>query len=213
MKTAVVRSTIPAGPARRSERNRVLALCGLIVGAVVAYLAVGANDSGDSQRNLLPYQVLARTLPVADHSVYRSIRSAVPAIEALRAQTSQWPDAGVLAQKIDESLRPADAEPRIAQRWSQFRQGPIVSYVGVPDDPASPAWILEIQEPEPGALPDPAPNDEEHHRLPDGTVLHIYVWMHCYGGQVPARFVPQPQNDGWMEVFTVPPNPVLPPRR
>ena len=71
---------------------------------------------------------------------------------------------------------------------------------------------LTIQEPEPGALPDPSPNDDEHHRLPDGTTLHIYVWMHRYGGQVPAAFVPLPQNSGWIEVFSAPPNPVAPRR-
>jgi len=75
------------------------------------------------------------------------------------------------------------------------------------------AWLLEIQEPEPGAAPDPAPNDEEHHRLPDGTTLHVYVWMHRLGGQVPSGFVPQPQNTGWIEMFAQAPNPVYAIRR
>ena len=80
-------------------------------------------------------------------------------------------------------------------------------------DPAKPAWLLEIQEPEPGTAPDPAPNDEEHHRLPDGTTLHVYVWTHRLGGQLTPDFVPQPQNTGWVEVFEQVPNPVYAIRR
>ena len=66
---------------------------------------------------------------------------------------------------------------------------------------------------EPGLPPDPAPNDEEHHRLPDGTMLHIYVWMHRYGGDVPVGFVRQPQASGWTQVFSAVPNPVFYKRR
>ena len=55
--------------------------------------------------------------------------------------------------------------------------------------------------------PDMSPVDDEHHRLPDGTMLHIYVWMHRYGGQVPVGFVRQPQAAGWMSVYATPPNP------
>jgi hypothetical protein len=82
-----------------------------------------------------------------------------------------------------------------------------VNYLGSPADPSRPAWLLAVQEPEPGTLPDPAPNDDEHHRLPDGTLLHVYVWMHHYGGQVPSTFVPQPQNAGWIQIFSTPPSP------
>jgi hypothetical protein len=98
-------------------------------------------------------------------------------------------------------------------QWSRFQQGTIVNYFGRPRDPSAPAWLLEIQEPEPGTPPDTAPTDDEHHRLPDGTVLHTYVWMHRYGGQVPAGFVRQPQNSGWTQVFSTPPNPVFYNRR
>ena len=61
-----------------------------------------------------------------------------------------------------------------------------------------------IQEPDPAAPPDRAPNDEEHHRLPDGRALHIYVWMHRFGGQMKSEFVPQPQGSGWAQVLTKP---------
>jgi hypothetical protein len=213
-----IRSTVRTGADRRAERTRVLVLAGLIVAGISAYLVLGTTGAGhdrDSQRNLLPHQMLARALPEAEQAVFRSIRNALPAVEADRARTSRWPDATTLADLSARGARfgPGSAEGRVVQRWERFQQATTVSYLGVPADPASPAWLLVIQEPEPGALPDPAPNDEEHHRLPDGTVLHIYVWTHRYGSQVPARFVPQPQNDGWIEVLAAPPDPVLPARR
>jgi hypothetical protein len=61
--------------------------------------------------------------------------------------------------------------------------------------------------------PDPAPLDEEHHRLPDGTMLHTYIWTHRFGGQIQVGFIRQPQNSGWTEVFSTPPDPAFYNRR
>jgi hypothetical protein len=215
MKAVRARSTVRTGSDRRAETTRVLVLAGLIVTGLVAYLAMSATGTGrdhDNERNLLPYQLLARTLPESEQSVFRAIRNALPALEADRVRGSRWPDAAALAKEGVAPFRSGPASGT-GQRWEQFQQGTTMTYLGVPADPAARAWLLTIQEPEPGATPDPAPEDEEHRRLPDGTTLHTYVWMHRYGGQVTARFVPQPQSEGWVEVFTAPPNPVLPARR
>ena len=56
----------------------------------------------------------------------------------------------------------------------------------------------EQHEPEPGMPPDPAPNDETHHRLTDGTTLHVSIWNmpeeKRRSGFAALRL---PQNDGW----------------
>ena len=68
----------------------------------------------------------------------------------------------------------------------------------MPSDPSQPAWVLVILEPEPGAPADPAPNDETHHRLPDGTTLHVSIWSmpeaKRRSGFAALRL---PQNEGW----------------
>lgn len=205
-----VQEVRPAGTATvaSSERTRVMVLGGLIVGALVVYVAFRASDQdGNSAKNLLPYQTLARTLPDAEQETFRSIRQGLLDVEAQRARLSRWPLPAALASA---GVAPFSNEAAFA--WQQFTQGVSVSYVGVPSDPAAPAWMLTIQEPEPNAPPDPSPNDDEHHRLPDGTTLHIYVWMHQYGGRVKPAFVPQPQADGWTQVFSAVPNPILPAR-
>ena len=213
--TDPVRSTVRTGAGNPLERTRVLVLGGLIATGIGGYVLLNTASAGrDSQRNLLPYQTLARTLPESEQSSFHAIQKGQLAAEVERVRTSRWPDAQTLAAAgVAPFAAPQGNANAAAMRWEQFQHGTTVNYVGVPGDASAPAWLLAVQEPEPGSLPDPAPIDEEHHRLSDGTVLHIYIWMHRYGGQIAPRFVPQPQNDGWIQVFSAPPNPVLPPRR
>ena len=186
----------------RRERTGVFALAGLISTVVALYLAINMTTGGnESSRGLLPYQALASTLPEPDQQLHRALRESLVAAEAGRARTSRWPDISSLSL------------PGPDYQWTRFERGVVTNYLGRPADPSRPAWLLEIQEPEPGMAPDPAPNDEQHHRLPDGTTLHIYVWTHRLGGQVPVDFVPQPQSTGWSEIFLQAPNPVYAIRR
>ena len=201
MTTRVVQSPSASKNSGR-ERAGVFALAGIIVTIAVVYFALSATGGRrDESRNLLPYQALAATLPESDQRQFRAIREQLLAAEALRARTFRWPDVSALAL------------PGNGYTWSRFERGVITNYLGKPPDASQAAWMLEIQEPEPGMPPDPAPNDEQHHRLPDGTTLHIFVWMHRIGGDVAADFVAQPQNTGWTEIFSVVPNPVYAIRR
>jgi hypothetical protein len=201
MTTRVVASSGGSKDGRR-ERTGVFAVGGLIVTILLVYLAFNAKRSqDDSSRGLLPYQALASSLPEADQQQFRAVRESLTAAESIRARTKRWPE--VMAFTL----------PGPGYRWTRLERGVVINYLGTPDDAAQPAWLLEIQEPEPGMAPDPAPNDEEHHRLPDGTTLHVYVWTHRLGGQVASDFVAQPQNTGWVEVFSQVPNPVYAIRR
>ena len=194
------------------ERAGVIALAAGIVSVIAVYLALNAASGGSDSKGLLPYQTLARTIPEPDQEMFRSIRQGLLAAESDRARTSAWPDAPALAARGVEPFAPPPGG-QAAYQWARMQQSGIVNYFGQPRDPSQPAWLLEIQEPEPGLPPDPAPDDEEHHRLPDGTMLHIYVWMHRYGGDVPLGFVRQPQTSGWTQVFSAVPNPVFYKRR
>ena len=195
MSTTVVSSSGKQSGGR--ERAGVFALAGIIITALVVYLTLNSKGGSDSSRGLLPYQALADTLPESDRAQFRAIRDQLIAAEADRSRLKRWPDVGAL------SLPGAD------YTWTRFERGVVTNYLGLPRDAAQPAWLLEVQEPEPGVPPDPAPADEEHHRLADGTTLHTYVWMHRLGGELKAGFVPQPQNTGWVELFTTVPNPVF----
>lgn len=203
-----VRSAGSAGAA--SERFRIIGLAALVIGGVAFYLFVrGTSDDEDARRNLLPYQVLARTLTEAERQTHAAIRQGLLVAENDRARLGQWPAAAALR---DHAVPPFDGTGAPGLKWQEFRRGATINYLGVPEDASGPAWLLAVQEPEPNTPPDPSPNDDEHHRLPDGTTLHIFVWMHRFGGRVAPAFVPQPQADGWIQVFSAPPNPVTPVR-
>lgn len=196
------------------ERAGVIALAGGIISVIAVYLALNAASGGGDTKGLLPYQTLVRTIPEPDQEMFRSIREGLLAAESDRARTSAWPDVPALAARgVAPFAAASSGGEGAAYQWARLQQSGIVNYFGQPRDPSQPAWLLEIQEPEPGLPPDPAPNDEEHHRLPDGTMLHIYVWMHRYGGDVPVGFVRQPQASGWTQVFSAVPNPVFYKRR
>ena len=211
MANKIIQSPVGSKSEAWRERAGVIALAGGIVSVIAVYLALNAASGGSDTKGLLPYQTLVRTLPEQDQQQFRLIREGLLAAENDRAHTSAWPDANSLgARGIAPFVPTTDGT---GYQWSRLQQSGIVNYFGQPRDRSAPAWLLEIQEPEPGMPPDPAPNDEEHHRLPDGTMLHIYVWMHRYGGDVPVGFVRQPQTSGWTQVFSAVPNPVFYKRR
>jgi len=214
MANRVIQSSGRSRSRTSRERAGVIALAGGIISVIAVYLALNAASGGSDSidtRGLLPYQTLVRTLPEADQRQFQRLRQGLLAAEHDRARTSAWPDAVSLGARGVAPFAPAG--DGIGYQWSRLQQSGIINYLGQPRDPSQPAWLLEIQEPEPGLPPDPAPSDEEHHRLPDGTMLHIYVWMHRYGGDVPVGFVRQPQNSGWTQVFSAVPNPVFYKRR
>jgi hypothetical protein len=193
------------------ERGLVLAAAAGIVSVIAVYIVVNGRARDDTTKGLMPYQSLARDLPDADQQMFRRVRQGLLAAESDRARTGAWPEPAALARRgVEPFAGPSQGNE---YEWSRLQQGAIMNYFGLPRDAAQPAWLLEIQEPEPGMPPDPAPLDEEHHRLPDGTMLHTYVWTHRIGGQVQVGFVRQPQSSGWIEVFSTPPDPAFYNRR
>jgi len=83
--------------------------------------------------------------------------------------------------------------------------GAFVNYLGLPERPDAPAWLLLVQEPEPGRPPDQTREDEEHHRLSTGAMLHVSTWVHADGKRVADRMVRLPQAEGWMQLYAVGP--------
>jgi hypothetical protein len=83
--------------------------------------------------------------------------------------------------------------------------GIYVNYLGLPKKPGGPAWLVLVLEPEPGVPPDAAREDEEHHRLITGDMLHVSTWVRPDAG-VPARIIRAPQAEGWTQLYAVGPS-------
>ena len=188
-------------PSLRGETVSVLKASAVIVLLVAAYLFRPDQSPGLQSRQspslLLPYQKLIRDAPAAEQRLFRELQEGLLEAERIRAATGQWPDVKTLA---DEGIPPFAQDPtqRVPYTWTSVRQEWAINYLGTSSDQRAPAWVLVILEPEPGAPPDPAPNDETHHRLPDGTTLHVSIWnIPEAARRTSFAALRLPQNEGW----------------
>ena len=191
-------------PSVRAETINVIKAAAAIVFVVTAYIfrpTFGAPSadlqSRQSQIGLLPYQKLIRDAPPNEQRIFRELQEGVLEAERIRAQTGHWPDVATLSTEGIPPFAP-DPTQKVTYKWTSVRQDWATNYLGVPSDASQPAWVLVILEPEPGAPADPAPNDETHHRLPDGKTLHVSIWTmpeeKRRSGFAALRL---PQNEGW----------------
>ena len=93
--------------------------------------------------------------------------------------------------------------------WRLVQSGTLVNYLGIPRQPNAPAWLVLVQEPEPGAPLDPAREDEEHHKLITGVMLHVSTWART-DSRVASRLIRAPQAEGWTQFYAVGPSPGQP---
>ena len=191
-------------PSVRAETLNVLKAGAAIFVMVAAYVfrpTFGAPtrdfELRQAQMGLLPYQKLIRDASSNEQRMFREVQEGLLEVERIRAQTGHWPDVKTLEAEGIPPFAP-DPTQKIQYTWTSVRQDWATNYLGVPSDPSHPAWVLVILEPEPGAPADPAPNDETHHRLPDGTTLHVSIWsMPEEKRRTGFAALRLPQNDGW----------------
>jgi hypothetical protein len=203
----MIRTTEIRPPSVRAETLNVAKAAGAVMVIVAAYLfrpSFGEQSLADSRRpsTLLPYQKLVADSSPVEQRTFRELQEGLLEAERIRATTGRWPDVASLAA---EGIPPFASDPTRkgpSYKWTSVRQDWTTNYVGVPSDPSAPAWTLVILEPAPGEPPDPAPNDETHHRLPDGTTLHVTMWtipeQSRRSGFAALRL---PQNEGWTQLM------------
>lgn len=189
----------------RGEFGNVVRVEMIVVMVVLLYVSATVRPAFTGARHLLPFQAVIRDRPGVEQRMFRELQEGLLEAENARARSGAWPSVTALA---DEGIPPFARDPTAKgarYTWHVVRAGMSVNYIGIPDQPDALAWLLLIQEPTPGAPPDQAKDDEEHHRLSDGTVLHVSTWNHPEGGRVEPRFVRVPQAEGWMQLYAVDP--------
>ena len=189
-------------PSAGRETGLVLAAAAAIFVGALVVIAPGSGYSGSENgpraSDLLPVQILFRDAPPPVQRMYREMQEGLLEAESRRAATKVWPAVGTLAaQGI-----PPFALTRPPYRWSLAQDGVFVNYVGLPE-PGGPAFLALVQEPDANAIDAaPAPLDEAHHRLADGTLLHVSIWFRAAAAAVPAdRPLTQPAAAGWTQVL------------
>jgi hypothetical protein len=203
----MARTTEILPPSVRAETLHVAKAAAAVMVIVAAYLfrpSFGEESPADSRRSstLLPYQKLVADSSPVEQRTFRELQEGLLEAERIRATTGRWPDVAALAA---EGIPPFASDPTRkgpSYKWTSVRQDWTTNYVGVPSDPSAPAWTLVILEPAPGEPPDPAPNDETHHRLPDGTTLHVTIWtMPEQSRRSGFAALRLPQNEGWTQLI------------
>jgi hypothetical protein len=125
-----------------------------------------------------PFERRFQELAPADQRLFRAAQEGVLEAERVRSATGRWPTAEALAR---EGVPPFAADPIDAARyaWQSVAGGIKVDYVGIPrSGPGRETFVIIVTEPDPGTPNDPlAQVDETHHRLADGTMIHVTFWM------------------------------------
>src|SRR5690242_13666991 len=125
--------------------------------------------------------------------MYREMQEGLLEAERRRATTKAWPAVAALAADGIPPFAPA----RPPYRWSLVRDDLVVDYLGL-SDTGGPAFLVLVQEPDPGVTDD-SPADEVHHRLGDGTLLHVSMWFRDDAPAAPAA-ITQPAAAGWTQI-------------
>lgn len=166
-----------------------------------------AQSEESAKLSLRPNQVAFAQLPSADQRMFRRCLEGLTAAEEVRSQRGSWPDVEALAASGAPPFAADPLDPA-GYRWQRLLDGTLVNYLGVPADPASPRpTILVIAlEPDPGTPLDPAAiADEHHHKLRDGTLLHVSISLGK--ARTLGRPIAMPAfEDGWRQVVVSTPH-------
>jgi hypothetical protein len=196
-------------PSSRVELGNVVRFSMVIVIGAWMFLATDSATFGDgagTTKHLLPFQALIQDRPPIEQRMFRELQEGLLEAEARRASSGAWPGVAALAA---DGIPPFALDPTVRggrYDWRLIVSGTFVNYLGLPQQSGSPAWLVLVQEPEPGAPPDPAREDEEHHRLLGGDMLHVSTWVRA-DARVPAGTIRAPQAEGWTQLYAVGPQP------
>jgi hypothetical protein len=204
--TAEARRVLVVPLSARAELLLVVRAAMATAVGVWIYLASTAStlNGGVGQRNLLPFQKLIADRPALEQRTFRELQEGLLEIEAARSASGAWPPTDALAADGVPPFAP-DPTRRLEVTWQRLQTGTILNYLGLPSATDGPAWLLLVQEPEPGVPPDQTFEDEEHHRLANGVMLHVSTWVHQDGRKVGNRLVRLPQAEGWTQLYAVGP--------
>jgi hypothetical protein len=194
----------------RIELGNVVRVGMVVVISVWMYLATdggGLHGAASDRRHLLPFQALIQDRPSVEQRMFRELQEGLLEAETRRADTGSWPTVAALVADGIPPFAPDPTAKAGTYDWRAIVSGTFVNYLGVPQQPNAPAWLVLIQEPDPGAPPDPAREDEEHHRLVSGAMLHVSTWIRT-DTNIARRIVRTPQAEGWTQLYAV--GPALP---
>lgn len=209
MREAAIRTVEVLPPSASGETRLVFRAAAAIVLGTLVVSGLQASDrgtdGGPQARDLAPFQVLFRDATPTVQRMFREIQEGLIEAENMRLSTKRWPAVETLAAQGIPPFPLADSP----YRWRLLQEGVYAGYVGAPPPGSdAPALLALIQEPEPGYVETEmpaAPPDELHHRLADGTLLHVSVWFRPDGlaadDQTTMAMLARPFAAGWKQLL------------
>jgi uncharacterized protein DUF6162 len=204
----VIRRMDVQPPSARAELVNVVRFSMVIVIGVWMYLAADSatlRDAGNTNRHLQPFQALIQDRAPIDQRMFREVQEGLLEAETRRADRGAWPSVSSLAADGIPPFAPDPTAKGGQYEWHLTVSGTFVNYLGLPQRSDAPAWLVLVQEPEPGAPPDPAREDEEHHLLITGVKLHVSTWVRA-DARVASQIIRTPQAEGWTQLYAVGPS-------
>ena len=163
-------------------------------------------SSNAIQRSLLPFQAIVATLPSESQLMFRELQVSLIEAETIRSAEGSWPDAARLNADGIEPFAPNPTLKNVTYDWAIERDRLIIDYIGRPQKPGAPAWLVRVLEPDPSLPKEVFVEDEEHDQLLDGSVLHVSIWTHPGVAAIPSRVGPLPQAEGWTQLYAADPS-------
>jgi hypothetical protein len=161
---------------------RWLAFALAVFGGTLAWKRFRVPEASPS--GLASWQRPVSDLSPEGRAAWARIRAGLLEVERARATSGTWPE-------------PGDA---FFPEWRRAQHRLVINYLG---EAADQRWLALVLEPEPDRpgtpREPPAPDDEEHHTLPDGTALHVTVWSQPRHLPPPEGVVAFPASEGWTE--------------
>jgi hypothetical protein len=197
-------------PSARAELVNVARFGLAVIIGVWMYLATDSATFGGAdadKRRLLPFQALIQDRPSPEQRLFRELQEGLLEAERRRTGSGRWPSVPLLAGEGIPPFAPDPTAKGVPYDWQLTTSGTFVNYLGLPKQPGAPAWLLLVLEPEPGAPPDPAREDEEHHKLATGIMLHVSTWIRA-DPNITSPIIRTPQAEGWTQLYAVGPGPV-----
>jgi hypothetical protein len=193
-----------APPSARAETWAVARAAFHIVywSALVVSAQAYAPAQGSAAAPPSPFERRFQDLPFADQRTYRALAEGVVEAERIRSSTGRWPRAEELARLGIPPFAP-DPLDRAGYVWTSVSGGAKADYLGTPAAGSGrESFFAVVVEPDPGTPNDPlAQVDEIHHRLGDGTMIHVTVWTGPPLGGVTEPFSLLPPEKGYRQVI------------
>lgn len=201
--TPPIRTVEVRPPSRSGETLAVFRACAVILFGTLVVVGPHLGARTDPQSELQPFQRLFRDVDPGLQRAYRAIQEGLIEAENARAASGEWPRPEDLAS---QGIPPFAADPtdKTPRAWTLAREGTNVEYRGTPAVSGEPELLISILEPGPGASEryDPeAPPDETHHRLTDGTLLHVSLWYRPFDPARARAIVRQPFAAGFVQIL------------